>query len=57
LSPVPALFIIGSGSEDVFNALKVRQKDIPRQRLQRIEWLSTDRRLRSYPFWLLRNFD
>ena len=57
LSPAPALFIIGAGSEDVFNTLKLRQKDIPQQRLQRIEWLSTDRRLRSYPFWLLRNFD
>jgi hypothetical protein len=57
LSPAPALFIIGAGSKDFFDALKLRQKDIPQQRLQRIEWLSTDRQLRSYPFWLLRNFD
>ena len=57
LSPAPALFIIGTGSEGFFNALKLRQKDIPQQRLRRIEWLSTDRWLRSYPFWLLRNFD
>jgi 4-amino-4-deoxy-L-arabinose transferase-like glycosyltransferase len=57
LSPAPALFIIGTGSEGFFNALKLRQKDIPQQRLRRIEWRSTDRQLRSYPFWLLRNFD
>jgi 4-amino-4-deoxy-L-arabinose transferase-like glycosyltransferase len=57
LSPAPALFIIGTGSEGFFNALKLRHKDIPQQRLRRIEWLSTDRRLRSYPFWLVRNFD
>jgi 4-amino-4-deoxy-L-arabinose transferase-like glycosyltransferase len=57
LSPAPALFIIGTGSEGFFNALKLRQTVIPQQRLRRIEWLSTDRRLRSYPFWLLRNFD
>jgi hypothetical protein len=58
LNPAPALFIIGrTGSEGFFNALKLRQTDIPQQRLRRIEWLSTDRPLRSYPFWLLRNFD
>ena len=57
LSPAPALFIIGTGGEEFFNALKLRQEDIPQQRLLRIEWLSTDRQYRSYPFWLLRNFD
>jgi hypothetical protein len=57
LSPVPALFIVGTGGQEVFTALKVRQIEIPQRRLQRIEWLSSDRQFRSYPFWLLRNFD
>jgi hypothetical protein len=57
LSPAPALFIIGTGRERFFNALKLQQEDIPQQRLRRIEWLSAQRELRSYPFWLLRNFD
>jgi hypothetical protein len=55
LSPAPALFIIGTSSEGFFNAL--RPDGIPSQRLQRIESLSIDHRLRSRPFWLLRNFD
>jgi hypothetical protein len=53
LSPAPALFIIGTGSEGFFSAVE----GIPSHRLQRIESLSTSHRLRSYPFWLLRNFD
>jgi hypothetical protein len=57
LGPAPALFIIGTRTERFFNALKLRQVDIPHQRLLRIEWRSTDDRLRSHPFWLLRNFD
>jgi 4-amino-4-deoxy-L-arabinose transferase-like glycosyltransferase len=57
LSPTPALFIVGSGGEEFFNALRLREGGIPPQRVRRIEWRSTDRPLRSDPFWLVRNFD
>ena len=56
LNPAPALFIVGSGRAGFLETLKLRQ-DIPSQRLLRIEWISTDRRWRHRPFWLLRNFD
>ncbi len=57
LSPAPALFILGTDRDEFFHALKLRPEDIPSHRLQRIDWLSTDRRPRARPFWLLRNFD
>lgn len=57
LSPAPALFIIGSRPDGFFQALERRGEDIPSQRLQRIEWISTDRPWRARPYWLLRNFD
>jgi hypothetical protein len=57
LTPAPALFIIGSGRDGFLQALKLRGEDIPSRRLQRIEWVSIDRRWRLRPFWLVRNFD
>lgn len=57
LSPAPALFIIGTGGDGFFDALKRRHQDIPPLRLQRFEWRSTNDSLHSHPFWLLRNFD
>jgi 4-amino-4-deoxy-L-arabinose transferase-like glycosyltransferase len=57
LSPTPALFIVGTDSGEFFNALRSQNQSIPPRRLQRVEWQSTDDRLRSRPFWLLRNFD
>ena len=57
LSPAPALFILGTDKDEFFHSLKLRPEDIPSHRLQRIDWLSTDRRPRARPFWLLRNFD
>ena len=57
LSPAPALFILGTDRDGFFRSLKLRPEDIPTHRLQRIDWLSTDRRPRARPFWLLRNFD
>ena len=56
-SPEPALFIVGTRAEEVFRALGSRQPGMPTARLQRVDWLSTNDRLRSHPFWLLRNFD
>jgi 4-amino-4-deoxy-L-arabinose transferase-like glycosyltransferase len=57
LSPVPALFIVGTDNGEFFNALRLQNRSIPERQLQRVEWQSTDDRLRARPFWLLRNFD
>lgn len=57
LSPAPALFIIGSRGDGFLEALRSRREDISQQRLRQFEWRSPDHQLRSYPFWLLRNFD
>jgi hypothetical protein len=57
LSPAPALFIIGTGGDEFFDALKQRHQEIPPSRLQRFGWRDSTHRLRSRPFWLVRNFD
>ena len=57
LSPSPALFIVGTDSGEFFNELRLQNKSVPQRQLQRVEWQSTDDRLRSRPFWLVRNFD